>query len=163
MRAFLPDLCCAANANNLQRHYSNCAEAAAVGVAHLGKKRQPSHMLVWVFMFSKTVPVHIGVCLAVNRKDNHYGSYRANRHTCLKDKTQVTRGFPLGGRVISARNLGVIRAFNVTGSFAHAMSGSFAHSRPEVSTAAKGARALGWERVGEEACCTGQSGRGAGV
>ena len=68
-----------------------------------------------------------------------------------------------GGRVIFARNLGVIRAFNATGSFAHAMLGSFAHSRPEVSTAAKGARALGWERVGEEACCTGQSGRGAGV
>ena len=36
-----------------------------------------------------------------------------------------------GGRVISARNLGVIRAFNATGSFAHAM-------------------------LGEEACCTGK-------
>ena len=66
-----------------------------------------------------------------------------------------------GGRVISARNLGVIRAFNATRSFAHAMLGSFAHSRPEVSTPAKGARALGWERVGEEACCAGQSGQGS--
>ena len=68
-----------------------------------------------------------------------------------------------GGRVISARNMGVIRAFNAAGSFAHAMLGPFAHSRPEVSTTAKGARALGWERVGDKACCTGQSGRGAGV